>query len=77
MHMAKQTADLKKARDEELVVLAREENTRAFDELVNRYQNKIYRLARRMTATAPAASIRAMTLARLGTGLSSSQINDP
>jgi len=49
--MAKHTADLKKAGDEELVVLAREENTRAFDELVNRYQNKIYRLARRMTAT--------------------------
>jgi RNA polymerase sigma-70 factor (ECF subfamily) len=51
MHMAKQTADLKKARDEELVILAREENTRAFDELVNRYQSKIYRLARRLTET--------------------------
>ena len=49
--MAKQTANLKKARDEELVILAREENTRAFDELVSRYQNKIYRLARRMTET--------------------------
>lgn len=49
--MAKETADLKKAKDEQLVVLARKENTRAFDELVNRYQNKIYRLARRMTET--------------------------
>jgi RNA polymerase sigma-70 factor (ECF subfamily) len=43
--------NLKKAKDEDLVVLAREGDTRAFDELVVRYQNKIYRLARRMTET--------------------------
>jgi RNA polymerase sigma-70 factor (ECF subfamily) len=49
--MAENKVNLKKAKDEELVTLARAENTRAFDELVNRYQNKIYRLARRMTAT--------------------------
>jgi RNA polymerase sigma-70 factor (ECF subfamily) len=49
--MAEKRADLKKAGDEELVALARDGNSRAFDELVNRYQNKIYRLARRMTAT--------------------------
>ena len=49
--MAEKTVNLKKAGDEELVVLARAQNTRAFDELVNRYQNKIYRLARRMTET--------------------------
>ncbi len=51
MQMAKQMSDFKKAGDEELVILARGGNTRAFDELVNRYQNKIYRLARRMTET--------------------------
>lgn len=49
--MAVKKADLKKARDDELVLLARAEETRAFDELVTRYQNKIYRLARRMTET--------------------------
>jgi RNA polymerase sigma-70 factor (ECF subfamily) len=49
--MAEKKANLKKARDEDLVLLARQADTRAFDELVKRYQNKIYRLARRMTET--------------------------
>ena len=49
--MTRQRTDLAKAKDEDLVILARQENTRAFDELVNRYQSKIYRLARRMSET--------------------------
>lgn len=49
--MTDRKADLRKAKDEELVALARRADTRAFDELVTRYQNKIYRLARRMTET--------------------------
>ena len=35
--------------DPELVSLAQGGNSEAFGELVNRYQNKIYRLARRLT----------------------------
>ena len=38
-------------RDNELVSRAKRGDRRAFGELVNRYQTKIYRLARRMTAT--------------------------
>jgi RNA polymerase sigma-70 factor (ECF subfamily) len=49
--MAEKKVNLKKAGDDELVLLARAADTRAFDELVVRYQNKIYRLARRMTET--------------------------
>ena len=49
--MAQVKIDLKKAGDEDLVLRAKGKDTRAFDELVTRYQNKIYRLARRMTAT--------------------------
>lgn len=41
----------KKVTDEELVRLAKAGDTRAFGELMERYQNKIYRLARRMTET--------------------------
>ncbi len=41
-------ADIK---DQNLVRLAKKGDRRAFGELVLRYQNKIYRLARRMTAT--------------------------
>jgi RNA polymerase sigma-70 factor (ECF subfamily) len=37
--------------DQELVGFARRGDQRAFGELVRRYQNKIYRLARRMTET--------------------------
>jgi RNA polymerase sigma-70 factor (ECF subfamily) len=37
--------------DEELVRLAQNGSSEAFGELVNRYENKIYRLARRMTKT--------------------------
>ena len=37
--------------DQELVRLARKGDQRAFGELVQRYQSKIYRLARRMTET--------------------------
>jgi RNA polymerase sigma-70 factor (ECF subfamily) len=49
--MSKKRVDLKKAKDGELVRLAKQGDSRAFDELVTRYQNKIYRLARRMTPT--------------------------
>jgi RNA polymerase sigma-70 factor (ECF subfamily) len=37
--------------DPELVSLAQDGDSKAFGELVNRYQNKIYRLARRLTDT--------------------------
>jgi RNA polymerase sigma-70 factor (ECF subfamily) len=49
--MPESKATIKKAADERLVEFARAGDKRAFDELVNRYQNKIYRLARRMTET--------------------------
>jgi len=41
----------KKVTDEELVRLAKGGDTAAFGKLMQRYQNKIYRLGRRMTAT--------------------------
>ncbi len=49
--MMEPRVNFKKASDEDLVLLAKGGETRAFDELVMRYQNKIYRLARRMTET--------------------------
>ncbi|MFH1312140.1 MAG: sigma-70 family RNA polymerase sigma factor [Candidatus Eisenbacteria bacterium] len=44
-------AKSKSIRDEQLVRLAKKGDTRAFGKLMLRYQNKIYRLARRMTDT--------------------------
>lgn len=41
----------RKIRDEELVALVRRGQTEAFNHLVMRYQEKIYRLARRLTKT--------------------------
>jgi RNA polymerase sigma-70 factor (ECF subfamily) len=41
--------ELQTLTDPELVGLAQDGNSEAFGELVNRYQNKIYRLARRLT----------------------------
>ena len=41
----------KKVTDEELVRLAKDGDTAAFGKLMERYQNKIYRLGRRMTET--------------------------
>ena len=43
--------ELKTLADPDLVALAKEGDCEAFGELVNRYQNKIYRLARRLTET--------------------------
>jgi len=41
----------RKIRDEEIVALVRKGHAEAFDHLVLRYQEKIYRLARRLTRT--------------------------
>lgn len=41
----------RKIRDEELVALVRQGHAEAFNQLVLRYQDKIYRLARRLTRT--------------------------
>jgi len=41
----------RKITDEELVALARKGHTAAFDMLASRYQEKVYRLARRLTRT--------------------------